>query len=77
MTDKLQKTNHDVKTPGLNNPEKYVLTQNKFNTYMVSIFTDLYKTQICNIPYRDNQHHVIEIVMILKYLNLFQPNEHT
>ena len=28
---------------GLNNPETYVLTDNRFNTYMVLIFTDLKK----------------------------------
>ena len=35
--------NDDFKTPGLNNPETYVLTHNRFNTYIVSIFTDLKK----------------------------------
>ena len=31
------------KTPVLNNPETYVLTHNRFNTYMVLIFSDLKK----------------------------------
>ena len=31
----LEKTNLDLKIPGLNNPETYVLTHNRFNTYMV------------------------------------------
>ena len=35
MSDNLEKT------PGLNNPETYVLTNNRFSTYMVLIFTDL------------------------------------
>ena len=26
---------------GLNNPESYVLTHNRFNTYVVLLFTDL------------------------------------
>ena len=30
--DNLEKTNLDFKTPGLNNPETYVLTHNRFNT---------------------------------------------
>ena len=34
---------NDLKTPGLNNPETYVLTHNRFNTYIVLIFTDLKK----------------------------------
>ena len=38
MNDKLEKT------PGLNNPETHVLTHNRFNTYMVLIFTDFKKS---------------------------------
>ena len=29
---------NDLKTPGLNNPETYVLTHNRFNTYLVLSF---------------------------------------
>ena len=32
------------KTPGINNPETYVSTHNRFNTYMVLIFADLKKS---------------------------------
>ena len=32
------------KTPGLNNPETYVLTHNRLNNYIVLFFTDLKKT---------------------------------
>ena len=32
---------NDIKTPGLNNPETYVLTHNRFKNYMVVVFTDL------------------------------------
>ena len=46
--------NLENKTPGLNNPETYVLTHNRFNTYMVLIFTDLKKAQVYKIPYRDS-----------------------
>ena len=28
----------DLRTPGLNNPETYVLTHNRFNTYIVLFF---------------------------------------
>ena len=38
--------NYDHKTPGLNNPETYVLTDNRFNNLMVLIFTDIKKAQI-------------------------------
>ena len=34
MIDKLEETVHDNKTSGLNNPETYVLTQNRIITYM-------------------------------------------
>ena len=34
-----------------NNTETYVLTDNRFNNYMVLIFTDLKKAQIYKIPY--------------------------
>ena len=32
------------KTPGLNNPETHVLTDNRFNCNLVLIFTDLKKS---------------------------------
>ena len=35
--------NLENKTPGLNNPENHKLTDNRFNTYMVLILTDLKK----------------------------------
>ena len=38
MNDKLEGTIHDIKTPGLNNAETYVLTDNLLNNYMVLIF---------------------------------------
>ena len=66
-----------VKTPGLNNPESYVLTYNRFNTYMVLIFSDLNKAQIYKMPCRDSPRHEIEILMSFDYLNIFRPNEHT
>ena len=68
--------NDDFKTPGLNNPETYVLTHNRFNTYKVLIFTDLKKAQIYKMPYRDSPHYEIEILMGFDYLHLFRPNEH-
>ena len=35
MKDKLEETVHVNKSPGLNNPETYVLTHNRLNTYMI------------------------------------------
>ena len=76
MICKLEETVHD-KTPGLNNPETYVLMHNRLNTYSVLIFSDSNKAHIFEMPYRVNSHHEIEKVMSFIYLNLFKPNEHT
>ena len=75
MNDKLEESVHNIKTPGLNNPESYVLTHNRFNTYLVLIFTDLYKAQIYKMPYRNSPHHEIEIVMSFDYLHVFGLDE--
>ena len=65
------------KTLEVNNPETYVLTHNRINTYLVLIFSDLNKAQIYKMPYRDSPHHKIEIVMSFNYLIVVIPNEHT
>ena len=65
------------KTPGLSNPETYVLTHSRFNTYMVLIFSDINKAQIYKMLCRVSSYHEIEIVMSFDYLNVFKPNEHT
>ena len=44
------------KTSELNNPETYVLTHNRFNTYIVLIFTDSKKAQIYKMPYGNSSH---------------------
>ena len=69
--------NDKIKTPGLSNPESYVLKYAGFNTYMVLIFADSKKAQIYKMPYRDSPHHEIEILMSFDYLPLFRSNEHT
>ena len=61
----------------LNNPETYVLTDNRFNNYMVLIFTDLKKFQIYEIPYRNSPHQEIEKFLSFDYLHLFRLNEHS
>ena len=66
---------NELKTPGLNNPETYVLTHNRFNTYIVLIFNDLKKAQVYKTPYRDSPHHEIEILMSFDYLHVFGPDE--
>ena len=66
---------NELKTPGLNNPETYVLTHNRFNTYMVLSFTDLKKAQIYKMLYRNSPHQEIEKVMSFDYLHLFGLDE--
>ena len=61
---------------GLNNPETYVITHNRFNIYIVLIFTDLKKAQIYKMPNRNSSDREIEILMSFDYLQLFRPNEH-
>ena len=65
--------NLENKTPGLNNPETHVLTHNRFNTYMVLIFTDLKKAQIYKTPLRNSHHQEFEIVTKFDYQHLFTP----
>ena len=66
---------NELKTPGLNNPETYVLTHNRFITYMILIFSDLKKAQIFEISYRNSPHQEIEKVMSFDYLHVFGPDE--
>ena len=56
---------NELKTPVLNNPETYVITHNRFNTYMVLIFDDLKKAQISKMPYKNSPHQEIEKVLII------------
>ena len=58
MIYELQNFGHDnevetlfCKTLGMNNPETRVLTQNRVNTYLFLIFSDLNKAQIYKLPY--------------------------
>ena len=45
-----------------NNLETHELTHNRFNTYMVLIFTDLKKAQFYKMPYKNSDHQEIDIV---------------
>ena len=73
MIDNLE---NSLKLTGLNNPRTYILTHNRFNTFIVLIFSDLNNAQIYKMPCRDSPHHKIEILMSFNCLHLFEPNEH-
>ena len=77
MNDRLEKSVHNIKTPGLNNTETHVLTHKRFNTCWVLIFSDLNKAQIQKLLYRNSPYQEIERVMSFDYLNVFKRNEHT
>ena len=55
----------------MNNREADVLTHNRFNTYIVLIFTDFKKAQIYKMHYRNSPHREIEIVMSFDYLHVY------
>ena len=76
MIKKIEEIVHDNKTPGLNNPAFYVLTDNRLNIYLVLVFSDLNEAQIFKMQNRDNPHHEIEMKLSFHYLNVFKPNEH-
>ena len=77
MIEKLEEAVHAIRTPALNSPETYILTHNRFNFYMVLIFSDINKAQIYKMPCKVISHDEIEIFMSFNYLNMFKPNEHT
>ena len=52
-----------------------MLTDNRFNTYLVLIFSELNKSQFYKIAYRESPRHESEILMSLSDMNLFKPNE--
>ena len=64
MDDRLEEPVRDIEVPGLNNLETYVLMHNRFNAFMVLIFSDLNKAQIYKMPYRDSPHLELEVLLI-------------
>ena len=52
-----------------------MLTHNRFNNYVVLVFTELKKAQIYKIPYGNSPHQEIEILMSFDYLHLFTPKK--
>ena len=52
-----------------------MVTQNRFITYMVLLFSDINEAQFYKIPYRNSPHQKTEILLSFDYLRLFRPNE--
>ena len=76
MIDKLEETFHDDE-PEAKHQNWTHLILNRFNTYIVSNFSDLNKASIYKLPYRYIPYHEIEKLMSFKYLHLSKPNERT
>ena len=61
MNDKLEDSVNKAETmnkvPGLNDPENYVLTHNRVNSYIVLLFSDLTEAEIYKMLYRDSTYH--------------------
>ena len=53
----------------------YINTYNRFNTYIILIFSDLKRAEIYKMPYRNSPHQEIEKVMSFDYLHVFGPDE--
>ena len=66
-----KKTILEIKTPRLNKPETNVLTNNRFNTYLVLIFSDLNKAQYFKMSCRVSSHDRNEIVINFNSLKMF------
>ena len=59
-----------------NNPETYLLSDNRFIDYIVLIFVDRKKAQIYTFPNRVDEHNVIKLNIDFQYKRLFRPNKH-
>ena len=76
MNDKKEKIIHDIKIPGLNHHENYVLTHKCFNTYMDLIFSDESEAHVYQMPYRKSKHHGIESLKNFNCFDMSKPDEH-
>ena len=83
LINKLEETVYDseaetlfCKTTRLNNAKNDVLLHNRFNNFLVLIFSFLNKAQMCKNLYRDGPHHQIEKLMSFNYFTLLKTNEH-
>ena len=76
MIDILEETVHDneaktlfCKTPRLNKPETFVLTDIRFNPFMVLNFGDINETQIYRMLHRESPHYETEEVKSFEQMN--------
>ena len=60
----------------LNNPETYLLSNNRFIDYLVLIFVKKSKAQIYTFPNRVDENDTIRLIIEFDYKRLFRPNKH-
>ena len=60
----------------LNNPETYLLSNNRFIDYLVLIFVKKKKAQIFSFPNRVDEYDIIKLIIEFDYKRLFRPNKH-
>ena len=60
----------------LNNPETYLLSNNRFIDYLVLIFVKKKKAQIYTFPNRVDEYDIIKLIIEFDYKRLFRPNKH-
>ena len=60
----------------MNNPETYLISDNRFINYLVLIFVDKKKAQIYTFPNRVDEYDTIKLIIDFQYKRLFRPNKH-
>ena len=66
-----------LKTPiRSNNPETYLIANNRFVDYLVLIFVKIKKAQIYSFPNRVDEYDTIRLIIEFDYKRLFRPNKH-
>ena len=52
------------------------MTRNRFNTYLVVIFTNENRAQVYKMVCKDIPKNEFELVMTFNFINLFRPKDH-
>ena len=65
-----------IKPPGLNNPETYLISNNRFIDYLILIFVKKKKAQMYTFPNRVDKYGTIRLIIEFDYKRVFRPNKH-
>ena len=61
----------------MNNPETFVLTQNRFNTYIILFFSDERDARNYKMPNRFRKHRDLEELVNAKFSEMFKTDENS